>query len=272
MTRRIRPGLRGAAATLLLVFLVGALGCGEEEAVDPYVYGTLDQVTRGHIKSKDFLYEIDAPDFVFAHGNTAIVRSGNHLEVLVGDDMENRAATLDGKMIGVQKFFSPYVWVMAKRVKDGLTVTELDSVQNPVLPRFTDVKLDDVQGFDISELRWNQKQKIEDMFEAEVQTVGTLTYLPDHEAEQPEVAEGEEMPEPPMNWYLRAEKNDATFKIMNVTRELDLAFRLLEAEGLPFVGGIKIGQVYPYSERRESKISAPVEVQWVRYANRYLAP
>jgi hypothetical protein len=272
MTRRIRPSLRGAAAIALITLVLGAVGCGEEEKVDPYTYATLDQVTRGFIESKDYLYEIDAPEFVFAHGNTSIVRSGNHLEVLVGDDIENRAPTLDGKLIGVQKFFSPYIWLMARRIKDGLTITELDSVPDPLLPHFTDVKLDEVQGFDISELRWNQKSKIEDMADAEVQTVGTILYLPDHEAEQPEAVEGQAPPEPAMTWYLRAEKNDATFKITNVTPELDFAFRLLEAEGLPFVGGIKIGQVYPYAERKESQVSAPVEVEWIRYANRYLAP
>ena len=39
-------------AAIAPAILVAA--CGEEEAVDPYVYGTLDQVTRGHIQSEQY--------------------------------------------------------------------------------------------------------------------------------------------------------------------------------------------------------------------------
>jgi len=273
MRSQLRRGLSLAIlASLCALTALFFAGCGEEEVVDPFTYATLDQVTRGYVQSKDFLYEIDAPQFEFVDGNTAIVRSGNHLEILVGDDLENRAPQLSGKLIGVQKFFSPVVWLMAKRVKDGLTVTDLDSVTAPVLPHFTDVKLDDVQGYDIGKLGWNQLKTLEDMTDAEVQTLGKLVYTADHQVEQVEPAEGEAAPAPKMSWYLVSEDDGAKFKITNVTPSLELAFRLLEAEGLPFVGGIKVGEAYTFQERRASRVSAPVEVQWLRYANRYLAP
>ena len=270
LRRSLSLAIGASCATLLLV-----AGCGKDkEAVDPFVYATLDQVTRGHVESKDFLFEIDAPEFEFVQGNTAIVRSGNHLEILVGDDLENRAPQLAGKLIGVQKFFSPVVWLMAKRVKDGLNVTELDSVAAPVLPHFTDVKLDEVQGYDIGKLSWTARDfaTLEEMVDQEVQTVGTLTYVPDHQVEVTAPAEGEAAATPQMAWYLTSENGAAKFKISNVTPSLELAFRLLEAEGLPFVGGVKIGTAYTSKERSASKVSAPVEVQWLRYANRYLAP
>jgi len=281
MSWKKRLSARTVLLTVMLVSLLAALGCGEEEVVDPYTYATLDQVTRGFVQSEDFLYEIDAPDFVFAHGNTSIVRSGNHLEILVGDDIENRAPTLQGKLIGVQKFFSPVVWLMAKRVKDGLNTTDLDSVEAPVFPKFTDVKLEEVNGYDISQLRWNQKSTIDEMAGSEVQTVGTLHYLPDHQAddEDADAAAADEdananaaPAEPAMSWYLQAKDSDAMFKITNVTPSLEFAFRLLEAEGLPFIGGVNLMESYPFAERRESRVSSPIEVTWCRYANRYLAP
>lgn len=279
MLSNSRRGLLGMVVLVVLPVLALFVGCGKEEEVDPYVYGSLDQVTRGFIQSKQYLFEVDAPQFVFIQGNTGIARSGNHLEVIVADNLENRAPSWGGKLIGVQKFYSPYVWLMAKRVKDGVNITALDSVQQPVLPHFTSVKLDEVSGYDIGQLRWNQKKKIDDMVDAEVQTVGMLHYLPDHEAEpvkpsEETTAEGGEgaAPEPPMAWYLQAESSDAMFKIANVTPSLEFAFRLLEAEDLPFVGGVKIGAAYSYKDRRASRISAPIEVEWLRYANRYLAP
>ncbi len=271
---------RALLAFALVVPALFVFGCGGEEEVDPYVYGTLDQVTRGFVESENFLFEIDAPDFVFVQGNTGIARSGNHLEVIVGDDLENRAPSFQGKLLGVQKFFSPYVWLMVKRVRsaDGLSVTELDSVTNPVLPHFTQVNLEEVSGFDLGTLRWNKKKAIEDMADAEVQGVGVVQYLPDHEAPEPAadetVAEGEDAvsAEPAMAWYLKAESSDALFKITNVTPSLEFAFRLLEAEGLPFVGVVKIGAPYEYVVRKKTKVSAPIEVRWLKYANRYLAP
>lgn len=266
-----------ARRVLLVVAVAPAIfvaACGEKEPEDPYVYATLDQVTRGHIQSESFLYEIDAPEFVFVDGNTGIARVENRLEVIVADDLENQVANWDGKIIGVQKFFSPYVWLMAKRIKtpegEGFVTTDLDSVPDPLLPKFITVDLNEVNGFDIGTLRWNAKQKIDDMLDAKVSSAGTILYLPDHQAEEP--AEGEALAEPAMAWYLQAESSDAMFKITNVNDRLEYYFELLESEGLPFIGEVKIGETYPYAERRESRVSAPVEVDWLRYANRFLAP
>lgn len=267
------------AATLALLIVLPmmmlAAGCGEEPEVDPYTFATLDQVTRGFIKSDDFLYEIEAPEFVFTMGNTGVVRSGGHLEIFVADDLENRAPALSGKLVGVQKFFSPVVWLMAKRVKDGLNIAELDSVAAPVLPHFTDVKLEEVNGFDIGKLAWNKKKEIDEMFDAQVQTVGTFHYLPEHDAEPVEAAadaDPDAVVEQPMAWYLRSEDGNATLKVTNVTPSLEFAIRLLESEGLPFVGGVKIGTTYTYKDRQTSRVSAPCEVEYVRYANRFMAP
>ena len=273
-----------ARRVLLVAAIAPAIfvaGCGEKEAVDPYVYGTLDQVTRGHLESEQFLFEIDAPEFIFIEGNTGIARVENRLEVIVAEDLENQVANWDGKIIGVQKFYSPYVWLMAKRVKtpegEGFVTTDLDSVTAPILPRFINVDLTEIMGFDIGKLRWNQKSEIDDKFEAKLSSAGTLHYLPDHEADpeaEPatEGLDGEAIVEPAMAWYLQAESSDAMFKISNVHERLEMYFKILEAQDLPFIGEVTIGETYSYAERRASRVSAPVEINWLRYANRFLAP
>jgi len=311
MNANLRTRLLPALGAIL-VPLVFALGCGEEEQVDPYTYATLRAVTHGHAISKDFLFEIDAPEFVLTHGNTGIIRNGNQLEIMVADDLENRAANFQGKLIGVQKFFSPVVWLMAKRVKDGLNVTSLDSVPDPVLPKFTSPNLEEVpgskltydgeyatvtttpeqlaiisymvkqeraaldqflRGFDLGKLRWNQKESMEDIVDSELQGVGVVFQREDHELIEDYDAEADTTGQgPPMAWYLRAKDSDATFKLDNVTQSLELAFHLLEAEGLPFVGSVTVHDPYPFRQRRESRISAPMSVNWLRYANRFLAP
>jgi len=178
----------------------------------------------------------------------------------------------EGKKLGVQKFFSPYVWLMVKRVKEStgpetFTTTAVDSVAAPVLPKFASVDLEEISGFDLGSLRWNRKAAIDDMFEAEVQGVGVVMQMPDHEFE----AESDTV-QVPMAWYLEAEGSDATFKITNVSDELELAFKMLEIDNLPFIGGVKILEPYPIAVRRASRVSAPIEITFIRYANRYLAP
>jgi hypothetical protein len=281
MFSKASRALNGALVLATLSALVLA-GCGGEEVVDPYVGGTLDQVTRGAIQSENFLFEFYKPDFLYVEGNTGFVKSGNKIEIIVGDDLENRVSSWDDSTkIGVQKFFSPYVWLMAKRVKNGTQIAELDSVTSPVLPRLTRIDIEKVNGFDIGKLRYNKKKDIDDMLDAEVQTAGSLHYLPDHEAEAPaEVAvaadgadgDAAEVVEPAMAWYLKAQKTDAMFKITNVNDKLEMAFHLLENETLPFVGGVKIGEAYTWKDRNKSRVSCPVEISYVLYANRYLAP
>lgn len=279
-------GLHSLTGWALLVALAPMIflanGCGKEEEVDPYVYGTLREVSRGAVESIDFLFEIDTPEFVYIDGNTAIVRDPgdpNLLEFLVADDLSNRAPSWPGKILGVQKFFTPNVFFMVKRVKDGLSTTEVDSCEEFVLPHFVDPKLEDLSGFDLGTMPYNarrgQQSDLEDRIDAEFQTAGRFVYRQDHEwtAPEGEPAEGEPAPEPPMAWYLVAAENDnAIFKIQNVNPSLEFAIRLLDHEGLPFVGGVKITDVYPYRERRRLEITGNCEINFITYANRYLAP
>ena len=123
----------------------------------------------------------------------------------------------------------------------------------------------------------NQKAKIDDMMDAKVSSAGTIVYLPDHEADpdaepSTEGAAGEEVIEPAMAWYLQAESSDALFKISNANERLEMYFKLLESEGLPFIGEVTIGETYSYADRKASRVSAPVQINWLRYANRFLAP
>jgi hypothetical protein len=137
----------------------------------------------------------------------------------------------------------------------------------------TNVDLNEVTGFDLGTLRWNQKSKIDDMFDAKVSIAGTVVYLPDHEAEAaPESVDGEEVVEPAMAWYLQADESDAMFKISNVTPRVEMYFELLEAEDLPLIGEVTIGESYSYKDRKAARVSAPVAINWIRYANRFLAP
>ena len=279
-------GLHSLAGWALLLALAPMIflanGCGKDEEVDPYVYGTLREVSRGSVESIGFFFEIDTPEFVYIDGNTASVRDPNDpnlLEFLVADDLGNRAPSWQGKILGVQKFFTPQVYFMVKRVKDGLSTADVDSCEEYVIPNFTDPKLEDLSGFNLGTMPWDARRgnqsDMEDRIDAEFQTAGKFVLRPDHEwvAPEGEVAEGEEAPVAPMIWYLVAAENDkAIFKIQNMTPSLEFAIKLLDHEGLPFVGGVKITDVNPYRERRRIEVTGSCEIEFITYANRYLAP
>jgi hypothetical protein len=257
---------------------IAAAGCGKKEAKDPYVPGTLRGVTRGEVRSKGFLFEIPTPEFVFTSGNTAIVRDKNLLEILVLPDVENRAASLSGKVLGVEKRFDPFVHLVGRRVKDGMTITPLDTVPEPVLPRIippSNIDLAAIPGFDLKELNWNgDPEKLNDRVESQFQTVGRVMYR-----ENPEVAgvaklgmsPTDSLPPEPMAWFLApAEGGDSLLKISNVTPQLEFALRMLEAENLPFVGACTLKEVYSIKMRKETKVTGKMEIGWLRFANRYL--
>jgi hypothetical protein len=276
-----RHGLRivGSLALLLLVALVAA-GCASnkktKEVKDPYLHATLRAVTRGTVLSKGFLFEIDAPEFVYAHGNTALIRDKNLLEVLVLPDAENRAPTLAGKKLGVQKAFSPFVYLIAKQIRDGTTVTPLDSVPDPVLPKVLNEKeLNlEIPGFDLKKLTWDTDSKtLLDRVDSQFQTVARAVQRPDVEPPDSTVAAAQTAPpgEPRLAWFLTsAAASESAFKVANVTPELDWVLHLLQAENLPLIGAMTLTDPLPVKMRQKTKVVGHVQIGWVKYANRYL--
>ncbi len=286
MSSTHRLGWHRFSVGILLIAVAALLtlanGCSKKKEVDPYVYGSLREVTRGKVESIGFLFEIDCPEFVYIDGNTAIVRDPsdpNLLELLVANDLENRAPSWQGKILGVQKFFTPSVYLMVRRVKDGMTTTDVDSCTEFVLPSFTDPKLEEISGFDLSKMPYNlsrsHEKDLDDRIGSAFQTAGHVELRPDYEWKAPEgeVKEGEEAPQAPMVWYLiSADDDKAVFKIKNVTKSLDFALKLLTAQNLPFVGGVKVDDINPYRERRRLEVTGNLDIEFVTYANRYLAP
>jgi len=160
------------------VTMVVLAGCGKKEAVDPYAYDSLRRITRGDTLSAGFLFEIDAPTFEYVRGNTAIIRDGNLLEFLVGEDLEHNYQNLAGTLLGVQKTFEPQpTHLVIKRIRrngvieaDSLAVPEHYTLPN--LMRAGGVDLE-TPGGPLPELGWKTR---------ELKTA-RATFLPENEGE-----------------------------------------------------------------------------------------
>jgi hypothetical protein len=117
--------------SLTVLTLIGLAGCSKEEVVDPYAYDSVRRIMDGDTLSVGFLFEIDAPAMEYIKGDVGIMRNGNLLNFLVGEDLENRAPNLQGTLLGVKKTFTPQpTHLVIQRIKrDGLVVQ--DSIPAP---------------------------------------------------------------------------------------------------------------------------------------------
>ncbi len=267
MRSRVSLMLLGILAALTVLSLAG---CGGKKEVDPYVYASLRAVTRGDTLSKNFLFEIDAPQFEYVKGNTGLVRDGHLLEFVVGKDLEQQASGLAGTRLGVQKFFSPTAHLKLRRVKRGTAVTMTDSNFAYVVPRV--IKLSDAEiktpGAPLPELDWkkideakNYMPKEEGTPPIQVQSiVERFVKMPHHGG-----AAGAQ------GWY--AVFPNATIELVDMSPGADWMLEMLRAKGLPLIGSFTLTEVVDnYADRKVEHgalghVIGKMRVNWFRYAN-----
>jgi len=272
---------------LLAVTLVGMIGCGEKEAVDPYVYDSLRRITRGDTLSAGFLFEIDAPEFEYVRGNTAIVRDGNLLEFLVGQDLENNYRNLAGTLLGVKKTFTPQpTHFIIKRIKRN-GVVEADSLPAPkeyILPRLLRAGAVDLEtpGAPLPELGWKTKDiktaRATFLPENEgddlkpVQTgIEKFVYVPRHDLADSVMAN----PSPEdYAWY--AVFPESSLEIVKVSPGAAWMLHLMLDKDLPLIGSFSLLSLNDkYQERKIEHeglghVVGSMKINWFKYGNTFV--
>jgi len=272
---------------LLTVTLVGLAGCGEKEVVDPYVYDSLRRVTRGDTLSVNFLFEIDAPEFDYVRGNTALVRDGNVLEFLVGEDLEHNYRNLAGTLLGVRKTFSPApTHLVIQRIKRG-GVVEADSLPvpssytMPTLLRSGAVDLE-TPGAPLPDLGWKTK----DLKEAR------LTYLPEEEGDDLKpIQTGIEtfvyMPRHDLADSVKANPSAEDFawyavfaesavEITELTDGADWMLHLLLDKDLPLIGSFSMLTIEDEYTKRKIEhetlghVVGSMKINWFKFGNTFV--
>jgi hypothetical protein len=272
---------------LLAVTFIGLSGCGNKEVVDPYVYDSLRRVTRGDTLSTAFLFEIDAPEFDYIRGNTAIVRDGNLLEFLVGEDLEHNYRNLAGTLLGVKKTFSPApTHLVIQRIKRN-GVVEADSLPVPThytvptLLRSGAVDLE-TPGAPLPDLGWKSKDidEARAIFLPEeegddlkpIQTgIATFVYVPRHDL--PDSAKANPMAED-FAWYAVFE--NSTLEITELTDGADWMMHLLLDKDLPLIGSFSMLTLEEeYSKRKIEhedlgRVVGTMKINWFKFANTFV--
>ena len=272
---------------LLAVTLVGMIGCGEKEAVDHYVYDSLQRITRGDTLSAGFLFEIDAPDFEYVRGNTAIVREGNLLEFLVGQDLESNYRNLAGTLLGVKKTFSPQPthFVIQRIKRNG--IVEADSLPAPksyTLPRLLRAGAVDLEtpGAPLPELGWKTKDiktaRATFLPENEgdalkpIQTgIANFVYVPRHDLADSAMAN----PSPEdYAWY--AVFPESALEIVEITPGAEWMLHLMLDKDLPLIGSFSLMSLNDkYQERKIEhegigRVVGSMKINWFKYGNTFV--
>ncbi|MCK9994938.1 MAG: hypothetical protein KAH56_01520 [Candidatus Krumholzibacteria bacterium] len=272
---------------LLAMTFVVLSGCGEKEAVDPYVYDSLRRVTRGDTLSTNFLFEIDAPEFDYVRGNTALVRDGNLLEFLVGEDLEHNYRNLSGTLLGVRKTFSPApTHLVIQRIKRG-GVVEADSLPVPphyTLPTLLRAGAVDLEtpGAPLPDLGWKTK----DLKEARatylpeeegddlkpIQTgIETFVYMPRHDlADSVKANPSAE----DFAWY--AVFAESSVEITELTDGAEWMLHLLLAKDLPLIGSFSMLSIEDEYKKRKIEhetlghVVGTMKINWFKFGNTFV--
>jgi len=240
---------------LLAVTLYGLAGCGGKEEVDPYVYDSLRRITRGDTLSVNFLFEIDAPEFEYVSGNTAIVRGRgkdqNLLEFLVAEDLENNYRNLAGTLLGVQKTFTPQpTHLVLRRIKRN-GVIEADSLATPasyVVPQLLRAGAIDQEmpGAPVPEIGWKRKdidearatflpENEDDPLKTVKSAFANFVYIPRHD-----LADSVRANPGPKDFAWYAVGDETALRLVDLTPGGEWMLHLLKAKDLPLVGAFTV--------------------------------
>lgn len=273
--------------SLTILVLAGLVGCGEKEEVDPYLYASLNAIMSGAVKdtvSRNFTYEIEAPQFEFVRGQVGMVRDGNHLHFLVARDLENLYPRLGGTLLGVKQTFTPQpTHLVLERIKrDG--VIEADSMAAPepyVLPRLLRGAAVDITepGRSLADVRYDRRETLSVLLPEDegdpllrFQTgIDDLVWAPRHDLTEEE----RENPGPEdMAFY--AVFPQGTFQLVDLAPGADYMLHLLIAEDLPLVGSVSPKSwVEDYQQRRVEHeglghVVGELRINWFKYANTFI--
>jgi len=273
--------------SLAVLLLAGLVGCGEKEEVDPYLYASLNAIMKGAVRdtvSRNFTFEIDAPEFDYVRGQVGIVRDGNRLYFFVARDLENLYPRLQGALLGVKQTFSPQpTHLVLERIKRN-GVIEADSMAGPepyVLPKLLRAAAVDISepGKNLGEADWNKRETLTTLLPEEegdallrFQTgIDKLVWVPRHDL--PDSVRNNPQPKD-MAFYAVMPKG--SFQIVELAPGADYMLHLLISRDLPLVGSVSpVSWNDVFADRKLDRpvighVVGTLRLNWFKYANTFV--
>jgi hypothetical protein len=236
-------------------------GCGgESKKVDPYAEVSLQQATRGPVVvSKGFKYKLRNPEIVETNGHILLVKEGNIVEMIAGRSIADKLEGLDLSNIefNVVKIYSPYTHFKCEQIVSGTDTVFISAAGAIDYPRVTSVEEFEVKehdDYDLDRLKYNRTADLRKAVDKQFLVTGTVSLVEE---------DGDE------TWILTGDKGSVV-RIVDPTDGVNLVLKLLAANNMEFEGGITFTEVEPWPDRKDNLICGNVEIDFVRYLDKYV--
>ena len=123
---------------VVTIILAGVLAGCKGNVEETYVLTSLKNAAAGDVVSIGFKYSFDSPNVIGAANNVALVREGSRIEFFVGDGLEAKLKSVEGKQFAMatRKYFTPYIHFVVDYLASGsdtIMVGEPAGVKLPLL-------------------------------------------------------------------------------------------------------------------------------------------
>ena len=249
-------------AFLLVALLSGVLaGCGGG-LDDDYMEVTLRAASRERLYSQEFRFSFINPDIISAHRDIAIIREGNLLEYLTGENLEEKLKEVEGRnyTIGVRKLFTPFIHFVVDWLEVGgrtIKVKQVYDVQFPILiGEYSDEGFEDVELSRLNTHRLRLKPIVGTKFKVHK---GIVKY------EQIPI-DGE------LVWYFTLHLKNVRFLISDPDDDMVLLLKALINEDLYFEGGVSYGKIPSKPFRRITNSGGWIKLDFFQFGGRVATP
>jgi hypothetical protein len=252
---------RCVITTSIVVFgLLFVLGCGGEgKQVDPYAEVSLEQATRGPVViSKGFKYKLRTPEIVETNGHLMLVKEGNVVEIVAGRSIADKLEGLDLSIIefNVVKKYSPYVHFKCEQIvsgEDTVFMSQAGAIDYPRITPVDEFESRDHDDYDLDRLKFNRTADLRKAVDKQFKVTGSVSIVEE---------DGDEV------WILTGDQS--VVRIIDPTDGVSMILKLLAKNNMEFEGGITFTEVEPWPDRKDNHICGNVEVDFVRYMDKYV--
>lgn len=247
-----------SVVAIMSVLLLSGCG-GEGNNIDPYAEVSLEQATRGPVViSKRFRYKLRNPQVIEKNGHLLFVKEGNLIELIAGRSIADKLEGLDMSNIefNVVKKYSPYVHFKCEQIvsgEDTVFISQAGAIDYPRVTSVSEFSSRDHDDYDLDRLKYNRTADLRKAVDKQFKVTGTVALVEE---------DGEEV------WMLSGDKS--VVRIIDPTDGVSAVLKMLAAGDMEFDGGITFTEVEPWPDRKDNQICGNVEVDFVRYLDKYI--
>ena len=245
----------------LVLALVAAIaiplaGCGKKAIENPYEPVTLAQAVGGESANKLFKFELDTPEILAVQGKLALLREGDRIEFLIGDDLSLLSGIESGAQykLGVLREFGtePEIYLVLEHYIAENDTSFITADEPPVFPSYLDLSEFDASPYaslatELAGLSSREAASLVKSFGRKGEKIWMKGELSSAEVEGL------------MRYYV--ETSQGKFILEGMTPQGELFLKAVETLGLDFECGGPLGKFNSARLQRETGVTGPLTLE-----------